>query len=423
VWKTSLPLLALLVALSPARAEGLRAGAAQTDITPPVGFPMWGYAARHDAPSEGVLDRLRARALVLAIDKERVALVSLDLGRPPTRQSTEAIRKRVQAAGIDYVFLVASHTHHGPVLELDTWPTAKDPYVRRLEEKVGGVILEAAGALRPARLGVASRETTLNRNRHSKRPDPPVDRDLLVLRVEDTDGKPIAYAVNFAAHATLRDAEVNKFSADYPGVLADLVEKVTGAPCLFLQGAAGDLSANAGEDRTAETFGRLLAREVLALDKEVHSDASLGRGLQVREDDFRFAVRVDLGNPVVRRMLGAALFPDLVAFYEREYREGVRPHLTTALLGERVGLVGASGEFFCGHALSLKRRARLEHVLFLGYCNDYQQYFPTIEAAAEGGYGTEPAVSPVELGAGERVIDRALIRLYEMRGDLRGEGK
>ena len=78
----------------------------------------------------------------------------------------------------------------------------------------------------------------------------------------------------------------------------------------------------------------------------------------------------------------------------------------------------ASGEFFCGHALALKRRARLGHLLFLGYCNDYHQYFPTIEAAAEGGYGTERYVGTAEVGAGERVMDRALVRLYQLRGAL-----
>jgi hypothetical protein len=57
-------------------------------------------------------------------------------------------------------------------------------------------------------------------------------------------------------------------------------------------------------------------------------------------------------------------------------------------------------------------------VFFLGYCNDYQQYVPTIEAAAEGGYGADPLVSPVEVGAGERMIDRALVNLYKMRGKL-----
>src|SRR5207244_1586791 len=128
--------------------------------------------------------------------------------------------------------------------------------------------------------------------------------------------------------------------------------------------------------------------------------------------------RIDLGNPFVKAALGQAFFPSIVDFFEREYREGIRPHLTVALLDGRIGFVGVSGEFFCGHALSLKRRARLEHVFFLGYCNDYQQYFPTIEAAAEGGYGADATVSPVEVGAGERMIDRALIHLYKMRGKL-----
>jgi hypothetical protein len=417
-WSVVLTAL-LALAAPPVRAGELRAGAARTDITPPVGFPLWGYSARRDAPSEGVLDPLRARALVLATDSERIALVSLDLGRPPTRSSTEAIRRRVRTAGIEHVFLVASHTHHGPVLELDDWPTPQDPYVRRLEEKIGDVILAAAHDLRPARLGIASRECTLNHNRHSKRPDAPADRELLVLRVEDRDGRSIAHAVNFAAHPVLRPVALHRFSADYPGPLAERVEKETGVPCLFLQGAAGDLSPSLpGDDRTPERLAELLGREVLALIKQVRCPDGSGTKLQVREDDFRFACRVDLDNAAIRLVLGRAFFPAFISYYEREYREGVRPHLTTALLDGRVGLVGVSGEFFCGHALSLKRRARLDHLFFLGYCNDYQQYFPTIEAAAEGGYGTDPVISPSPPGSGERVMDRALLRLYQLRGKL-----
>src|SRR4029077_16687138 len=94
--------------------EILHAGAAKIEIPPPVGMPLWGYANRHDAPSTGVLDPLFARALVLSVGKERLALVSLDLGRPPTRTIVASIRKRVQKdAGIQQLFLVASHTHHG----------------------------------------------------------------------------------------------------------------------------------------------------------------------------------------------------------------------------------------------------------------------------------------------------------------------
>jgi neutral ceramidase len=406
-----------------ARADGLKAGAAKAEITPPTGYAMWGYGSRHDQPSDGVLDALHARALVLAAGSEKIALVSLDLGRAPTRESMAAIRAKIKDAGIEHIFLVGSHTHHGPVIEVDDWPDAKKSYVRELEQKLADLILKANKTLKPARLGVASKEVPFNRNRHSKRDDKPVDRELLVLRVENLDGKPIAHAVNFAAHPTMISDKVRKFSADYPGAMAALVEKETDAPCLFLQGAAGDLSTNPGEHGGPQKFGEALGREVLALAKTIRCRESKEATLAVKEEDFAFKSRVDLSNALLRRMYENAFFPKLVDFYEREYREGVRPHLTVALLDGRIGIVGASGEFFCGHSLSLKRRARLDHVLFLGYCNDYQQYFPTIEAAAEGGYGADPMVSPVEPGAGERMIDRALIHLYKMRGKLPTLGK
>jgi hypothetical protein len=414
-----LSVFCLLVGPITALAQDFRAGAAKIDITPPVGYPMWGYGARHDAPSEGLLDPLRARALVLATGKGRIALVSLDLGRAPTRDSTAAIRARVKAAaGIEHVFLVGSHTHHGPVLEMNSWPDPSNSYVAQLEKKLGDVILEAANTLRPARYGIASKEVPYNRNRHSKLPDKPVDREFLVLRVEDLHGQPIAHAVNFAAHPTMHPAKMLKFSADYPGALADLVEKETQAPCLFLQGAAGDLSANPGELRGPEKFGEMLGREVLALSKTIQCRVAEKPTLQVREDDFQFKSRIDFSNPLVKVAFVRAFFQELVDFYIREYRDGIQPHLTTALLDGKVGFVGVSGEFFSAHSLNLKRRARLDHVFFLGYCNDYHQYFPTIEGAAEGGYGADPQVSPVEVGAGERIMDRALIHLYKMRGKL-----
>jgi hypothetical protein len=381
---------------------------------------MWGYAARRDAPCLGVRDRLHARALVLEVGKQRLALVGLDLGRAPTRASTAAIRARVhKGAGIDTLFLVASHTHHGPVLEIDSWPEPRTSYVRQLEEKLAGVILAAAKDLRPARLGVARKEVALNRNRHSRRAERPVDRDLVVLRVEDGEGRPIAHAVNFAAHPTILPATLRRFSADYPGALCEQVEKATKAPCLFLQGAAGDLSPDQSAGRnTPEKFGAALAAEALGLVKTIRCGPLAAGTLQARQEEFRFAARLDLGNPLWRLSLSAAFFPGLITFYTNEYRGGVQPTLTTALLDGRVGFVGVSGEFFCGHALHLKRRARLEHLLFLGYCNDYQQYFPTIEAASEGGYGTEVYISPAALGSGERMMDRALLELYRMRGKL-----
>ena len=77
---------------------------------------------------------------------------------------------------------------------------------------------------------------------------------------------------------------------------------------------------------------------------------------------------------------------------------------------------GGSGECVCGHANRLKARSRAGKTLFFGYCNGHNMYFPTIEAAAEGGYGADATVSWVALGAGEEMINTALINLYKMMG-------
>jgi hypothetical protein len=331
------------------------------------------------------------------------------------------IRESLKPDAFAELFLVASHTHHGPVIELDTWPKDGKPYVRDLEDKLVAVIRKADTTRKPARYGVGATETRLNRNRQSKRPDAPTDRELLVLRVEDLSGKPLAHAVNFAAHPTMLPAGLMKFSADFPGAMARHVEADTGAPCLFLQGAAGDLSANPPDGgRDPDEFGERLAAEVLKLAAAIRCEPAKKPALVVSRDELKFACLVDIGNVAVKQALGRAFFPELIGFFEGEYKDGVRPTVAVAVLDGAVGFVGVSGEFFCEHAESLRRRARLPHLFFLGYCNDYHQYFPTIQAVSEGGYGTGLPVSVAELGAGERVIDRALVRLYQLRGLVPG---
>jgi hypothetical protein len=89
------------------------------------------------------------------------------------------------------------------------------------------------------------------------------------------------------------------------------------------------------------------------------------------------------------------------------------------LLNRSIALVGVSGEFFCSHSLRLKERARVQQLFFFGYCNGYHQYFPTIEAVAEGGYGADNAVAPAAVGAGEQIMNTALVWIYQMRGKIK----
>ena len=414
--------MALLLAIPLwAGAEPIKAGAAKTDITPPTGFPMWGYGARRDLPSTGVRDPLHARAVVLAVGTQKMALVSLDLGRAPTRTSMANIRKQLkEQTGIETIFLVASHTHHGPVLELDDWPNKEKPYVRTLEDKLVKAIADANKDLRPAKIGVGSYDVPFNRNRHWKHADPPIDKEMLIARIDDADGKPIAHLVHFAAHPTMLPAKLREFSHDFPGFLAKHVEKELGGTCLFFQGAAGDMSvSHPGGAPGPEGFGEAVGKFVVEKSAKLKCEMAEAKEIKARERDFKFASRIDISNPLVYAAYSLAFFPKLVDFFEREYKEGVRPHLTTAMLDQRIGFVGVSGELFTSHSMQLKRRARLEHLFVFGYCNDYQQYFPTIEAVAEGGYGADATVSPVEIGAGERMMDQALQDLLAMRGRIK----
>src|SRR5205823_5481664 len=114
--------------------------------------------------------------------------------------------------------------------------------------------------------------------------------------------------------------------------------------------------------------GQALATVAMEMSKTIKPTVSKNVQVDGRLEHFRFRSRVDLGKPGVKALFSAAFFPELVAFYEREYQDGVRPQLTTVLLDGRIGLVGVSGEFFCTHSLLLKKRARLDHLLFLGYC-------------------------------------------------------
>lgn len=389
---------------------------------------MWGYGARHDALSTGTLDPLYATALVLQAGTNKLAIVGLDLGRSPSEKSLQTIRRRIQAeAGIEHSLIAGSHTHHGPVLELtDEEGKGKGKfdaairYYKELEEGIAAAILEANTKLAPAKMAVGAIQLDqFNRNRHTKIEPKPVDRELAVLRFDDPTGQPRAVLVNFAAHPTMIPASTLKFSADYVGSMRSTVEKELGATMVFMQGAAGDMSVNPGENKGFEAFGQALGREVIKLASGLTAQDVAQPRLEVREQRFKFGSRTDLSNPLIRAAYGLAFFPELVPNFADEYADGVRPRLTVALLNGEIALVGASGEFFCNHALRLKERARVKELFFLGYCNGYHQYFPTIEAAAEGGYGADNAVAPAEVGAGEQIMNQALMWIYQMLAGAR----
>jgi neutral ceramidase len=409
-------------------AQGLQVGVARRDVTPREPVPMWGYGARHDRLSAGTLDPLFADALVISAGGAKIAVVGLDLGRAPSEASLQRIRRRIrEEGGIEHSILAGSHTHHGPVLELSDEAgkgrgrfDAAIRYYREMEDAIAGAILDANAKLAPARMAAGSVQLEgFNRNRHSKLSPIPNDRELAVMRFDGADGRPIAILANFTAHPTMIPAADMRFSADFPGAMKELVAKETGAAAIFMPGAAGDHSAD-GQGQGYQEFGRRLGREVVKLASSLAPAAAAKASLAVKEDRFRFASRTDLSNGFIRDLYSKAFFPELIANYVDEYADGVRPRLTVALLNGEIAMVAGSGEFFSAHALRLRERARVRQVFFFGFSNGYHQYFPTIEAAAEGGYGADATVAPAEVGAGERILDAALMWIYQLLGKLQG---
>jgi len=139
------------IALS-APAAQFKVGFAQSDITPTKPMPMWGYGARYNVLSEGVRDPLFAKAVVIDVGEEKAALVGLDLGRSPRPEQVDRIRAAVkEKAGVGFILLVGSHTHHGPVLELKDEPEKGKgvyddavAYTKALESKLIDVIVAVA---------------------------------------------------------------------------------------------------------------------------------------------------------------------------------------------------------------------------------------------------------------------------------------
>jgi neutral ceramidase len=423
----SMLLWVLLFPPSQAAELSFQIGIAKRDITPKEPTVMWGYGARHDSLSDGMLEPLYATALVLQAASNKLAIVGLDLGRSPSEKSLQSIRERIaKEAGIRHSFIAGSHTHHGPVLELSNSegkgkgrfdPTLR--YYEQLDRSIGDAIVEANSRLIPAKIAVGSTNLpAFNRNRHTKLEPKPVDRELAVLRFDDRSGKALALLVNFAAHPTMIPAARLKFSPDYVGALREKIDQEMKLTSVFMQGAAGDLSVN-GEGKDYRAFGHALADEVIRLASSLTSKEIEHPSIQVREDRFAFSSRTDLSNPLVRTTYALAFFPELIPNYADEYKDGIHPRLTVGWINNEFALVGVSGEFFCNHSIRLKERARIPQVFFFGYCNGYHQYFPTIEAAAEGGYGADNTVAPAAVGAGEQLMNTALLWIYQMSGKIK----
>ncbi|WP_119079121.1 hypothetical protein [Chitinophaga alhagiae] len=261
------------------------AGIARKDITPPVGIfaRNWG-AATHET-AEGVHLPLTLTCITFQTDAAAapLVLISADLGWWKSAEDERQLRQGIlQATGLDAARLMCclTHTHAGPsTFSEDAHKPGGhliQPYLRQVRESAIAAVREALAGAAPATLTWQYGQCDLAVNRdlpHEDRyvvafnPNTPADQTLLVGRITGRYGI-LGTIVNYACHPTTLAWNNKLLSPDYVGAMREVVEAATSAPCLFLQGASGDLSPReqySGDTALADAHGRQLAFSVLSV--------------------------------------------------------------------------------------------------------------------------------------------------------------
>lgn len=265
--------------------EGL-IGIAQEDITPPIGIYSrnWG-ASKYDV-AEGIHRPLTLTCITFQSVKHKkpLVLISADLGWWRNYAEELSFRNKLLTSlniEPEQLMFCLSHTHAGPVLSPDE--AAKPggeyivPYLKNIHEAAVKAVNNALSSSVHSILTWHYGKCNLATNRdlpdpENKRfvvgfnPGKEADDTLLVGRITDEQGRITGTIVNYACHPTTLAWENRLISPDYVGAMREIVESTTQAPCLFLQGASGELSPAeqyTGDTEVADKNGRQLGYAVI----------------------------------------------------------------------------------------------------------------------------------------------------------------
>ena len=268
----------------------LRFGLARVDITPPVGIyhRLWG-AALHDRAT-GVHRPLTCEVMVIgsledapgAAPRHVRAVLDLPGLVQPQHENLVNILTDVTGTPPDQIAMSFSHTHAAGWFSperLDLPGGELIPgYLRELDEKVRQAGEQAVANLQEVIMSYATGHSDMAGNRDywdaergiyacGFNPDAPADDTVLVSRVSNTAGDTIAVIVNYGCHPTTLAWDNSLISPDYVGALRETVEQATGATCVFVLGACGDLGPRegfVGDTAVADRNGRQVAYAALS---------------------------------------------------------------------------------------------------------------------------------------------------------------
>jgi len=462
---------------------GFRAGVGRATITPPLSVPHAGWGAQTHLYPDGVETDLWATVLVVEDPSERAAMVDVDLVAvaPEDAQAVRGEVARVLGVAPAKVRVSETHNHAGPPPSTWAWmeegTAALRRYYETLPDLAAGAARMAVGRLRPARVAAGAGESRVAINRRETAPggrvvtgvnyDGTIDPRVFVVRIDGRDGSPVAAIVGYTMHATTMGPANRLVSADWPGHLKRMVEGLTGAACLFVQGAAGNVGPGpegyTDDARVIRKLGTLVGCEAVRVyfglpvppveyrhERIWESGAPLGKWRSLPAAEAETAVRVETRElrlplrpqPALaeaeaqstaarrrRQELVERRAPDAeieAATFATKRAEmalrrartfGGRSELPVELHLLQIGpavLAGIPCEPFAEIALAIKARSPFPHTWFGGYTGGWSGYIPVPEEYPRGGYEVE--TSPFTPEAAGRVVEGVLAALGDFHG-------
>jgi len=447
-----------------------RAGAATSNITPPLGELIVGGWT--PIPATNIHDELHARCLVLDDGKVKLAFVLCDNVGIPVEVFDLAKQQVHEATGMpaSYLLMAATHTHSAT--------TARGPckvireseltdYQKFLARRISDGVRRAIEQLEPARIAwgkVDEPSEVFNRRWHVKdaallsnpfggidqvrmnpprgsaaldRPAGPTDPQVSFVSVQSLDGRPIALLANYSLHYVggVRSSDV---SADYFGYFAKFIEKKLGATeqsppfvGILSNGTSGDVNnINFSEvsARKYKSYEKMqeVAEKVASRVYEAHQQLEFHDWVALGAAETRLALKVRQPTPEMLKHFAEIASQESQQSPQRQGREAIYAEriamlkdapeeIHVPLQAFRIGDLGIAAipfETFTETGLEIKERGPFGQTFTIELANGSYGYLPTPEQHRLGGYETWLGSNYVEKEATTKIV-ATLLDLFQ----------
>lgn len=455
-----------------AQSKIFRAGAALSNVTPPLGLPIVGNW--NSPPATYVHDELYAKTLVLDDGSQTLIFVLVDNVAVPREvfDGAKAMVRNITQIPVSNMLMAATHTHsgvsaRGDGLKSGGWHYGEplDDYQHFLAKRIADGVQIAIANLEPAKIAwgkVAVPDHVFNRRWIMKEPvmgplgmkdkakmnpgngnpdlvEPagPIDPEVSFIAVESLGGRPISVLGNYSLHY-VGGVPKGHISADYFAIFGDRMQQLLKADRkdpsfvgIMSNGTSGNINninfAKPRKGKEPYIQMRHVANDVAEKvfskypELEFKTDIELGAAQSELNLLVRRPTPQVLANMNQVRNRGnesEPLFHPLEKTYlqridqlEEEWPDEISIVMQVFKIGD-LGIAAIPFETFSETGLEIKTKSPFAQTFTIELANGSYGYLPTPEQHALGGYETWLGTNRVEINASEKIVNE-LMTLFD----------